>query len=334
MKLFDAIIPIGADCHTAPTLTACRLKNEAMPFDNVGAALINKCGKGGLERKVELICNHFLDFFNLEDLVSRGANPETIDYWNLWIVNKRTGLSFRHDFPADKDIKDSYPAIAEKYQKTIDRLYEIINLSDNVLFLFIAKIEGYDDKYLIEQKIKLERAFPNKKIEFLYLMHKADFDPCKFVEREIYDGVMRVDANMTYTEATDIRGKALGNTKLYYAYLEKYYSPVRFSYAENQLNLLRNAFKNYHFPELHKRFLRIEKIVFSYGIKNLIEQKEIAQQCEKEVLSVIISAHPIYYTFKKWHYFIKAVFHRGERRKYYYTKYRSVRNLLKASKKS
>lgn len=165
---YDVVISLGEWCIASMVLRMCDLQNRSFPFDWSGGRFWDKCGHGGLSGKVDLICNNFENFFNLEDFESLGPNPKDEDYWFLWVVNNRTGLQYKHDFPSDVDIKDSYSKVRDKYCRRVDRLYDLINKADKILFVYIAISGGFSDDYLKEQQAKLQNKFPKKRIDFLY----------------------------------------------------------------------------------------------------------------------------------------------------------------------
>ncbi len=128
MKFYDAVISLGKYCITSTALRRCNLQLESMVFDWSAGIMPEQCGLGGLEGKVDLICNDFKDFFNLGDLENRGNNLEN-DTYNLWIVNRRTGLQYKHDFPANEPVEERYKVVKEQYMRRVKRLYDTIHMS-------------------------------------------------------------------------------------------------------------------------------------------------------------------------------------------------------------
>ncbi len=220
MKYYDIIIPLGQYCITPTALDRLKMRNKSMIFDWSGCALEEQGGKGGLEVKVDLICNNFENFFNLEDLYSNGCN-ELLDTWNLWIINKRTGLQYRHDFPANKPIEESYPTVKEKLMKRVKRLYDEINFSDRICFLFLARDDGFSDEYLIRQHQKLSEKFKGKHIDLFFLGHKNGLEINEYYRKNINEHIYRIDCNFTYTTAPNPEEQWNGNTEVYYKILKE-----------------------------------------------------------------------------------------------------------------
>ena len=76
MNYYDIAISLGQWCMASEALRRCHLQAESMPFDWSGGIIKEICGKGGLKSKVDLICNNFKDYLNLEDLENRGQDTD------------------------------------------------------------------------------------------------------------------------------------------------------------------------------------------------------------------------------------------------------------------
>lgn len=63
MKYYDVAISLGQYCITSTALRRNNLQAETMIFDWSAGILFDVCGLGGLDGKVNLICNDFKDFF-------------------------------------------------------------------------------------------------------------------------------------------------------------------------------------------------------------------------------------------------------------------------------
>ena len=145
MKFYDTIIPLGQYCVTSTALSRCHLRKETLPFD-WSAGILPEAGRLGLEVKVKLIANDFQDFFNFEYFENRGNNQEN-DVQNLWIVNKRTGLQYKHDFSSASPFEAQFEAVKEKYMRRVKRLYEKIEKA-------ITSNANSDDYVDVVEKVK------------------------------------------------------------------------------------------------------------------------------------------------------------------------------------
>ena len=220
MKYYDVAISLGQCCITSTALRRNNLQAKSMIFDWSAGILFDVCGLGGLEGKVNLICNDFKDFFNYEDLENRGNNAEN-DTHNLWIVNRRTGLQYKHDFPASQPVEEAYPSVKKRLERRIKRLYDVIESSEKILFCFFARDVGFSDELLIKQQVKLSKKFPNKTIDFLYILQNPNYSIDKY---DIYDLTVNVKKNeMNFVHPTDPNYPESwnGNTALYYPLLRR-----------------------------------------------------------------------------------------------------------------
>ena len=266
MKYYDIVISLGQNCATSNALRACHLQEETLPFDWSGGVIPEKCGKGGLSGKVDLIINGFKDFFKLEDLENRGNNAED-DVTNLWIVNKRTGLQYRHDFPDSKPVEDVFPLVKEKYQRRVDRLNEAIEQSNRILFVYFAKEEGFEDDYLIEQQVKLQNKYPDKTIDFFYIMNNTKYQIDEYDSTSLTPHVFKIICNFTHPTNPKIPQVYNGNTKLYYPIIENlYYTPVTVNHMRKKILKLENDIQN-TLKNTLKDYLKI------YGMRHIINFK-------------------------------------------------------------
>lgn len=220
MKYYDVAISLGQCCITSTALRRNNLQSESMIFDWSAGILFDVCGLGGLEGKVNLICNNFKDFFNLEDLENRGNNKEN-DTHNLWIVNRRTGLQYKHDFPAWQPVNEAYPFVKERLDRRIKRLYDVIDSSEKILFCFFARDVGFTDELLIDQQTKLSRKFPNKTIDFLYIMQNPNYSVDKYDIFDLNDNVKKIEMNFIHPTDPIYPESWNGNTELYYPLLRR-----------------------------------------------------------------------------------------------------------------
>lgn len=240
MKFYDAVISLGQYCITSTALRRCNLQLESMVFDWSAGIMLEQCGLGGLEGKVDLICNDFKDFFNLGDLENRGNNLEN-DTYNLWIVNRRTGLQYKHDFPANEPVEERYKVVKEQYMRRVKRLYDTIHMSGGggICFVFMARDTGFSDELLLAQQEKLQKKFPDKKIDFLYIMHNEKYGIDEYNAYYMTPQVYRIDCNFTYATDPKYPESWNGNTKLYYPLLRDYcFTPVTFKSLNSQVMTL------------------------------------------------------------------------------------------------
>ena len=74
----------------------------------------------------------WLNFKDFEDLDRKGDN---LGVGHRCVVNKKTGLRYKHDFPLTSSIKDYWPEFTEKYNRRIKRMYYKIEKAKRILLM-------------------------------------------------------------------------------------------------------------------------------------------------------------------------------------------------------
>lgn len=163
---FDFVVSLGYDCGCTSYLRRCYLQNNSYPFDWLtGANVITRA---------ELIANNFENFLNLEDFeeikkVTYNHNETIFDLYK----NKRTNLFHYHDFPIGIPIEKSLPEIKEKYERRIKRLYEKIENSQKILFVWLSQSNNKKLDF-VESYDKLVEKFKDKEIYFLVIQNSQE----------------------------------------------------------------------------------------------------------------------------------------------------------------
>jgi hypothetical protein len=122
----EVYIPLGADCSIAYQLQKLGLRTCALPFDWI------RCNN--LENIMECITNNFQIFIDpkflvVEDTHSKFPYLETDDFSDdvsehIIVKHVIYGIKFPHDFKSS--IETEIESAKEKYQRRINRFYEII----------------------------------------------------------------------------------------------------------------------------------------------------------------------------------------------------------------
>jgi len=171
MKKYDVVIPLGEFCLSAIGLRDSGIRKNSYPFDWSGAKDFEKCGNCGLPGKIKMICEDFVNAFNLEDLKEFWSSNKE----HRGVFNTRTGLLYMHDFEWEQSVEEQYPVYLEKYERRIRRFYDDILGSEKVLFVFSTR--GGHQIYLdeIREGLRLlNDKFPNKDIDFLFVRDSED----------------------------------------------------------------------------------------------------------------------------------------------------------------
>ena len=159
---FDLVISIGEDCACSSYLRRCKLQDFSYPFDWLT--------KASFITRMELILNDFSDFLKKENLYSLDKSKynqidEKCDYW----ADKKYDFYFYHDFPAGEPFEQSYPAVKEKYSRRTKRLYDQIEKSDKILFVWWSRDKHQDVEVVQNYYYKLIKRFADKSIYLLLI---------------------------------------------------------------------------------------------------------------------------------------------------------------------
>lgn len=330
MKSYDFVVSIGEACFVSVELIDCNLQRieEKFPLDQTRGIMWDKCGRGGLAGNVRLICNGFRDFLNEKDLEERGIDHTT---HKRWVVNKETGMSFRHDFPIDTPLAESYPAILRKYKERIISFYQKICHSERVLFVYMSQLEGFPDALLLEQQQKLQERFPKQEVDMLYIMQKSGFAPSEYEERQLSAHVLRIDMDVKYTPSKDSAYIYRGNRDTYKQFLD------RIKYTQKEYIILRNEITRLKWNlsglsrSAHHRLSQLEASVIK--LENYSKDAADKEREREEARCLLFVASNInHLRFKMYHLIIKKWLHFGSKRREYAARYRKTQALYKNAK--
>ena len=226
VRSYDLIIPLGENCACATLLKQANLRKFSLPFDWTGLENEKTDLFGGLETKCNLILNDCKDIFLLDDLIEipEKCNNPTYRY----ILNQRTGLRYIHEFPLDKSINEFYPQVLQKYYRRIERMYQYIKSSKNVLFIFNRlywrKVDTLDFHIKTTELLaKFKKKWPHKNFSFLIFLHNEEITATEYYEKHNFPHITYVYLNNkwphkdSYTE-----NEWLGNGDVILKYLKKH----------------------------------------------------------------------------------------------------------------
>ncbi len=194
MKRYDVIIPIGSICKTSQNLRNFKLQNESLPFDWILTLDINQVR--------DMLSSHFSGFLEQENMEFKGKESEQTDIY----MDTKTNIGFWHDFPHDIALSESFDKIKQKYNRRIERLYKLIEQSQDILFFRTNTIRpqsGYDIKEIIYPKTQepdekiiqwvkdIRQLFPGKNISLLEV--SVFNEPHNNQKKELADGITRVE---------------------------------------------------------------------------------------------------------------------------------------------
>ena len=127
IKKFENFISLGYFCGIAQELERTGLRSTSSPFDwNITS----------FKGVIEAIENHFEDYFKYEYLAQ---NEKSRGQYR----NEKYGVSFFHDFDEFTSLAEQLPAVVEKYERRINRFYEMIK--EPTLFIRYISSQGLDE---------------------------------------------------------------------------------------------------------------------------------------------------------------------------------------------
>lgn len=162
------VISLGPNCGPAMCLAYHKVRKEAYPFDWVVC---------NFDSMYKLLETDFENYLLPENLIISPTNP-----W--FVIDTHTNVQYNHDFPIENTIDNKYerewedsggvgcimpdflnylPAIYEKYQRRINRLRQVLQSNDKVIFMHfgISKIQA------VSLRNFLENRYPNLDFEIL-----------------------------------------------------------------------------------------------------------------------------------------------------------------------
>lgn len=161
-KKFDLIVSLGEDCACTSYLRRFNLQEYSYPFDWLT--------KASFQTRIELLVNNFENFLQKENMLpmqkpSQGLVDENHDYYKDQVFD----FYFYHDFKSNIKFDDEFIQVKNKYERRIKRLYQNIEQSKNILFVWWSRDKHQDENVIIDSYKKLEKKFVNKKVYLLVI---------------------------------------------------------------------------------------------------------------------------------------------------------------------
>jgi hypothetical protein len=180
---FNKILSLGSNCYVKMFLGSIKYSSETNFFDYIGSSMwsIN-----------ELLKNDFNELF--EGGMNNFEKKKIMNTGDKYILtHKKYHLRFKHEFKQkfnipinDKINLEDFNKTKEKYERRKERLYEILNDKQTLLFIryeedFKNKVIYYEDKkseieYIYEFIEIIKQKFPLKKFCILFLSHTMEND--------------------------------------------------------------------------------------------------------------------------------------------------------------
>lgn len=138
--MYDYIIPIGFNCNTVMTLKNLNLRKEAFPFDwaITSPNLIIHALQDRCKDLWNIECLRFVNETEHKGIHARmyvkSPTPTHIIY------NFKYGIVFHHDNNAIVGMEEAVHLAKEKYDRRVNRLFQVLESSSRVLFVFCGQI--------------------------------------------------------------------------------------------------------------------------------------------------------------------------------------------------
>lgn len=201
MKEYDIIYSIGRDCACSFYLQTNSLRICSGPLDWLTSA--------SFEQRFDMLLNDFDSFMNKEDFKPL-AKPSTgdVDNENDYYRNIRSGFDFYHDFTSGVPFDTVFDAVADKYNRRIERFYNNIREKRRVLLVFLSLWSETPDE-IIYEKCNEFCTKMGKKIDFLIIEHKDG--QMKPLRKELASNITRY---YLHARALDGSNEYTGNRNL------------------------------------------------------------------------------------------------------------------------
>lgn len=109
---------------------------------------------------------------------------------------------------------EGYKFVFEKYQRRIKRLYEKIEKSKKVLFVWLGKTQSLENNEILEYQRKLTEKFNNENIYLLILENIPNYKEQDFKEEKISEKILKIKYDTKTTKVPHTNDEYLGNIEL------------------------------------------------------------------------------------------------------------------------
>ena len=189
-KKYDFVFSLSEACSSTQALRDANLQNRSYPFD----WLYGSDFKG----RINILLSEFNRFIDIDDLVDENINNGDLNNLCHIYSNKYNGIVFNHDFPENESLNTSYNKVLEKFQRRINRLFNNINCSKKILFVYIEtpniKIKTSNEDILESMK-KIKNKYPDKEIDLLIFSNDKLIKKNKYILEKLSENITKVRAN-------------------------------------------------------------------------------------------------------------------------------------------
>lgn len=179
---YDFVFSLGAACSCTQALREAGLQQRSLPFDWIfGSDIVTRS---------RVLAGGTSEWFRKEDFVYVGQE------WGKNVYhNTKTGLTYNHDFPLNRDIEETYAQVENKYARRSDRLLSCIRNSRHVLAVYLdhpTSATMISDEDLLESHRLLNAHFPGVTVNLLYIFNDDSRPYKNRISTKVGEGVHKL----------------------------------------------------------------------------------------------------------------------------------------------
>ena len=177
-RSYDFCMSFGASCAGAMQMTRRNLRLASMPFDWVRG----ETHEGFLDTMARMMRTNFdgwCQYENMGPMDPKYNYPPPTDPMEVRVWDGKQAMGFYHDFRYDifaKDGKAYFDGIAARYRRRIERMYDFLARSENVLGIVVAPEGPFPREHLAEFKKALDAVHPGTEYTLYSLAFEAPED--------------------------------------------------------------------------------------------------------------------------------------------------------------
>ncbi len=181
IDIFDIIFSLGDACSCTETLRLAELQDFSYPFD----WLLD----GDFKVRADILLSDFATWFNKNDL-------ELVDSYkkNHVYTNKKTKITYIHDFYNDKSFDEAFYEVETKYKRRQERLLSTLNRAKTALMVYVNSPNKpmITNNDLKEVSNKLKVKFPSAKINILYFYNVPDISQADAIIKQLSENITKI----------------------------------------------------------------------------------------------------------------------------------------------
>lgn len=164
---YDLFVSLGDGCATSQALRDLGLQTYSYPLDWLGSS------RTAFRDIIFLLNTKFESMF--DNLL------ECYQYQNHTVYCNSIGMQFNHDFQKNIPLEEQLDEVKSKYGRRITRLFDHINISKNVCFVYIEALFPKQKEKMSPTKTKileyartLQQMFSDKNTRLVYIKHNPN----------------------------------------------------------------------------------------------------------------------------------------------------------------